>query len=247
MRAVFSRYLVRSAALTVAVCAAGPVHALSISLQHFSESVFDDIVNGLAAPQVETFESMGPDVCGSGSNACETAGALNTSVGTFETLGGTGTGESLVGSGTNLSLKTAASGTAYGRSNTAPGGAWWLDSNDTFGVGWSVSSGYAFDQVAFVLSDAADVGATLSVSVNGNFLANILNQGNGDRILVMISFTAPVLSADVEMRNDRLNDGFGIDDAVVGRVAHVPLPAAGLLLLGGIAGLAALRRRRRIS
>ena len=39
------------------------------------------------------------------------------------------------------------------------------------------------------------------------------------------------------------NDGFGLDDATAATIAAIPLPAGGLLLLGGLAGFAALRRR----
>lgn len=48
-----------------------------------------------------------------------------------------------------------------GLSGRFSGVAWWLDSNDTFGIGWTVDIGTAFDVIAFILSDAADMGATL--------------------------------------------------------------------------------------
>ena len=43
--------------------------------------------------------------------------------------------------------------------------------------------------------------------------------------------------------NTAHNDGFGLDDATAATVAPIPLPAGGLLLLGGLVGFAALRRR----
>jgi len=254
MPAVSTRGLVCSAAVAASLCLAGPAQAVSISIQEFANSAFDSILNGLAYSTVEGFETKGPEECGPGSSACETGGVIGTSVGSFETLGGTGSGKSVVGSGTNLSLKTAASGNAFGRSNTTPDGAWWLDSNDTRGIDWLVDTGKPFDRIAFVLSDVADVGATLSVRVFDSAAVNSLlgeamisNQNNGQRSLVLLSFDTEMSGAKIEMRNNRLNDGFGIDDALVGRVAPVPLPAPGLLLLGGLGGLAVLRQRRRVS
>ncbi|WP_300029473.1 VPLPA-CTERM sorting domain-containing protein [uncultured Roseobacter sp.] len=43
----------------------------------------------------------------------------------------------------------------------------------------------------------------------------------------------------------RSSDGFDIDAVVVTSVAAVPLPASALLLLGGVAGLGAMRGRRK--
>jgi len=242
MPAVSTRGLVCSAAVAASLCLAGPAQAVSISIQEFANSAFDSILNGLAYSTVEGFETKGPEECGPGSSACETGGVIGTSVGSFETLGGTGSGKSVVGSGTNLSLKTT------------PDGAWWLDSNDTRGIDWLVDTGKPFDRIAFVLSDVADVGATLSVRVFDSAAVNSLlgeamisNQNNGQRSLVLLSFDTEMSGAKIEMRNNRLNDGFGIDDALVGRVAPVPLPAPGLLLLGGLGGLAVLRQRRRVS
>lgn len=241
-----SKTLVAPVLAAAAFGLAAPAQALSISVQQFTPAAYNDVLGGFASTQQEGFELVGSTTCGAGSSACETTGPLVTSVGTFATLGGTGTGGSVVGGGTQLSLKTAASGNTFGRSNTTPGGAWWLDSNDTWGMSWSVNTGAAFDAVAFVLSDVADVGATLSVWAQGQFLGSFVGQPNGGLSLVLISFGEAVPGASIELRNNKLNDGFSIDDAIVGTYAPVPLPAAGLLLLGGLGGLAALRRRRRI-
>ena len=45
--------------------------------------------------------------------------------------------------------------------------------------------------------------------------------------------------------NTRSSDGFDIDAIVVSSVSAVPLPASALLLLGGVAGLGAMRSRRK--
>lgn len=230
-------------AASLAGFAAVPARAVSISIAEFTPETFTAVADGLSGFSLETFEGLGAATCG-GAAACEIAGGLDTAVGSFSSLGGTGSGGSVVGSGTGLSLKTAASGNAFGRSNGTPGGAWWLDSNDTFGIGWTVSTGTAFDVIAFMLSDAADVGATLTVSADGTVLDQILNRANATRSLVVISFGAPVLTAGINLRNDRLNDGLGIDEALVG-IAPVPLPAGGLLLLSALGGVALVRRRRK--
>ncbi len=230
-------------AASLAGFAAAPARAVSISIAEFSPEAFAAVAGGLSGFALETFEGLGAATCG-GAAACEAGASLNSAVGSFSSLGGTGSGGSVVGSGTGLSLKTAASGNAFGRSNSTPGGAWWLDSNDTFGIGWTVNTGAAFDVIAFMLSDAADVGATLTVSADGTVLDQILNRANATRSLVVISFGAPVLTAQVSLRNDRLNDGFGIDDALAG-ISPVPLPAGGLLLLTAIGGMALIRRRRK--
>lgn len=52
------------------------------------------------------------------------------------------------------------------------------------------------------------------------------------------------VSASFFGRPNNSGDGYDIDSIAVSQVAPVPLPAAGLLLLGGLAGLGALRKRR---
>ena len=245
----FQTKRLKATALGALMLATAPMaaNALSISVQTFSATAFDNVIDSFVSHDTEDFEGPGATVC-SGSAECQVGTSLNpTLVGDFSTLGDTGTGNTVVGDGTQLALKSTGSPVPGGRSNTTAGGAWWLDSNDTTGINWDVAraGGATFDRIAFSLSDAADVGATLTVSANGTTLESFVNQQNATVDLVVIDFDSLIAGATIELRNNRTNDGFGIDDATVGAI---PIPAAGLMLLtalGGLGGVGALRRRRK--
>ena len=131
-----------------------------------------------------------------------------------------------------------------------PAGRSSSNSNDTWGISWVASTGALFDRLVFVLTDASDQGATLTVSAGGVSTA-LANLGNANRKIVSVFFDELVSSAGIVLTNTRgsslfLNDGFGIDDVAVNLVqpaAQVPLPAGLALLAGALGTLAALRRR----
>jgi hypothetical protein len=107
----------------------------------------------------------------------------------------------------------------------------------------------SFNVLAFFLIDVADVGARFSMNIGDSSFADIAGAGgklaNGNIHLVIAALSESVDSLTVEFLNDRTNDGFGIDGAVVANLVPIPLPPAAALLLAGLAGLAGLRRRRR--
>jgi hypothetical protein len=177
-----------------------------------------------------------------------TANPLTTNVGVISGLGGKGTGSSAVNGGAAPMVRT---GDVAGRQNITAGGANFLDSNDTLGFSWAIDfGGLTFDRISFVLTDVADQGATLTLS-GGGFFQNysFTKQANGAINFVDILLDTPMTALTLTFLNNRVNDGFGIDEMSVSlngnAPAPVPVPAAGLLLASGLGFLALGRRRRR--
>ncbi|MFN3613951.1 MAG: hypothetical protein ACK4WC_05255 [Rubrimonas sp.] len=175
-----------------------------------------------------------------------TANPLTTNVGVIAGLGGKGSGSSAVNGGDAPMVRT---GNVAGRQNITAGGTRFLDSNDTLGFSWTVDfGGLSFDRISFVLTDVADQGATMTLSGGGFFQDySFTRQANGAINFVDILLDAPLTSLTLTFLNNRVNDGFGIDELSVSLTgdapAPVPVPAAGLLLASGL-GLLALNRRR---
>jgi hypothetical protein len=238
-------FAVASAALSLGVA---PALATTISVAEFSTSSFDALV-ATGTFGGEDFETLGTTL-GEGEVGIDFA----TSVGTFNTLGGTGGGGTVSGlpgnTGTELALRD---GNVFGRVNTVPtGGSWYLDSNDTQGIHWDVATGDLFNTVIFTLVDGSDTGAYLRISTDGESYEQRVGGklANGNASIVVVSFGAEMSTALIELGNYtsngsdmRTNDGFSIDGLRVGNVAPVPLPATGLLLAGAL-GFAGWRARK---
>lgn len=229
-----------AAVAVAAALLAAPASAVSISIASFSKAGYADALGGFASVAAsEDFEGFARG---------EQGGPLATSVGAFETLGGTGSGGTVRGTagntGTGLYLRDRS---VYGRSNTTIGGANFLDSNDTFGMSWTISGLGLFDSVLFNLSDVGDTGGNLSISAGGTVLDTIFKGRAGSLIdTVLISFGGFVSDATITLQKSKLNDGFAIDDVVVGSsVAAVPLPPAALALVAGLGALFIASRRKR--
>lgn len=133
-----------------------------------------------------------------------------------------------------------------GQGNVIPiGGNWAINSADTRGLVWDISTGSMFSEVVFALRDPADQGIerlwvrafddtdTLIGSLFGEDL------GNNHVHIIEVSFGHALMDARIEVETSR-NDAFAFDG---GAVNVVPLPAAGWMLLAGIGGLVAMRRR----
>jgi hypothetical protein len=178
-----------------------------------------------------------------------TTGTTNpvTSVGTFTSLGGTGHGHSAINGGTGLEVRND-NPFRWGRHSVMdPANGNWLDSNDTYGMRWEIGGLGQFNALGFFLTDVADVGAKFSLMIGGTLHEHVIGGdgrlANGIIHWVQILLDDAVDSLVVEMRHDRLNDGFGIDGVTVARVAPIPLPPALAFMIVGIAALVGLRRR----
>ena len=233
-------------AASVFAFAASSVSAATIDIQRYSAAAYSALLSG-GSYIAEDFESEGRAF-----GAAEVNPLFQTDVGTFSVIGGVGSGGTVSklpgNTGTELALRR---GNVYGRVNTTAGGAFYLDSNDTFGMNWSATTGRLFDRIVFTLSDAADTGAVLRIDADDGISPASFTTGrlrNGQRRIIDISFDAPVRSAFISLTNVQerdgrtlVNDGFAIDDVSVG-LAAVPLPAGFALLLTGLGGMALARR-----
>ena len=236
--------LKRVVAALPAIAIAGTAGAATVSVTDFDQTDWDNFVAASAVTVIEDFEDEGAS-----GGAAEYINGISTAVGTFETTGGPGSGGTVSGlpgnTGVDVAIRT---GNVFGRVNTTPGGSWFLDSNDTTEVTWNVSAGgQLFDSLVFSLTDAADQGALFEIFVDGAAVAQYSIQEppqipSGEIELVTIDFGMDVSSAMIVFSSDPSNDGFGIDDIAI---SVVPVPAAGLLLLGGIGALGYMSRRKR--
>ncbi|MBP7003138.1 hypothetical protein [Amaricoccus sp.] len=178
------------------------------------------------------------------------AGAADptTSVGAFAALGGHGKGGTAVNGGTALQVRNYFPEN-WGRFDVGAADGNWLDSNDTLGMRWDVATGGKFNALAFLLTDVADVGAKFTIKVGDTLYSQVIGAGgklaNGSIHFVRILLPETIENLVVELRNDRLNDGFGIAGATVQHIAPVPLPPAVLLLASGAVALFGVSRRRR--
>jgi hypothetical protein len=252
-----------TAASLVALGLASTAFASPISVQFFGGSQLDDSDSdfydafGSMTPGfiIEDFEDptslsgnleAGGTIAGGGTGEITAGESLGSSVGMFTSFGGTGSG-STCGS---LSADNSCTNIGYqmdppvnGQGNTIPfEGLYSVNSADTEGMSWTADTGSLFNELVFVLRDPGDQGQkTLTIAAAGETYSTTTRLPNEELLLVQVLFGAHQSSATIDITTS-INDAFTIDGAAAN---VVPLPAAGWMLLAGIGGLAAMRRRQK--
>jgi hypothetical protein len=220
----------------------------SFSRQNALQAITErDAFIGAGLILAEDFE-LGFSPCTNANHkTCSSGTIQSTNLGSFSGYGeAVRSGASQVRPKDRIVVRTSADA-VFGRYNVTPGGSNWLDSNDREGIDWTFSTpgSLSFQRLAFFLTDLDDVGSVVfSIALNGGAaVARPVTEaaGNARLHLITMLFDEPVKTFTMRMVSGS-TDGFGLDGA---RAAAVPLPAAGLLMLGALGGIMALVRRRR--
>lgn len=239
-----------ASAAVLSLAAIAPAKAAGISVGIFD---LDDFNTATASPTftIQDFEGFAVGDVGIQNQDGDGMPGLMTNVGLFTSLGGTGTGDTCARSRnpvdqsakcTDLSIFQPGPNGQIGLVPDTTGKS--LNANDTLGIGWEVDTGSMFNRIVFAMSDAGDQRASVTISATGldSVSGNVGGTRDGNTKLVIIDFGTKVSGATIEIRSSKVNDSLAIDGASVG---VVPLPAAAWMLLAGIGGLAAMRRRQK--
>jgi len=198
------------------------------------------------------FEDGTPISAATTTNFGEIEDSIGTSVGSFTTIGGTGTGTTCtdvlnrVGDDCdNIALQIDPPN-PNGQGNIIPGdGVGSINSADTKGVIWTLDTGSDFSQAVFALRDPGDQKQKRLTIRDGHgelyseFMPDF-DVGNEDLLLVRVFFGTRLSTATIEIETSE-NDAFTLDGAAVN---VVPLPAGVWMLLAGMGGLLAMKRRK---
>ncbi|WP_424934703.1 hypothetical protein [Amaricoccus macauensis] len=245
-----------SAAVVAALSAASTAGAVSLEMTKYSRQnaaqAQTQMSDYLASHRVSNLRTETFDSYDAWNGTTGSANPKKTNVGSFTARGKAGSGKSSFNGGDKLQVRNDNS-MKWGRynSNTPSStgiGNNWLDSNDNQKMEWRVKSDKSFNTIGFFVSDIADVGGKFSIKVGNKVFSDLANGKklkSGNVHFVLITLDEMVKNTRVVLMHDRANDGFGIDTAMVANVEPVPLPPAAALLLTGVAGIGALRLRRK--
>lgn len=226
-----------AAALMVATSASASL-AVSVQVTGFdlasATAAKNTFISGKIIAQGEDFE---------GFTDGDRGASINTAIGTFST------NASQTIDGLGLGIDDGRDG----RTNTTPAGRLYLDSFDARVVTLDLNLSPLATGLGFFMSDLDDQGGNTFMEVfagatslwNQALIPGTDKRDSGEVIFVGIDFGGAMVDKLVFTVNDTVSplnqDGIGFDDF---HVTAVPLPAAGWMLLAGVASLMGMRRRK---
>jgi hypothetical protein len=199
---------------------------------------------------------------------------ISTAVGSFAATGAAGEGAcATLGNCTDIGVFNEGFSPYLGRYDTSDGDGdddenhtgQWLDSNDVSQITWTIglAGGASFNSFGFMLTDPADNEADFTVSLENGSILDTLYFEQTDGLLVYVtgflsqevtSATLTLTSSTSGTSDPNSNDGFGIDDFIVGKISDppeidgtvvtVPTPSVLALLVAGFFSIGLVRRRR---